>query len=233
MAHRATLGVLGLLVMGGILLGGVSGQMGDASSAECCQSVTVSGTGSVTAQADQATVHMAATARADSASEATQQLASQMEQLRTGLTEAGVERDLIQTTDFQVFQERENDTSTYVARQMITLTLSNTSAVGQRIDTAVENGATEIYGVEYGLSSDRRHELRNQAISRAVTDARGQADTLANSTDLTIQNVQSVSTGDGGGPVFEARDDGGGTEIDASPVRVTASVTVVYNATSE
>lgn len=100
MTHKATFGVLGILILGGLLVGGVSGQMGTADTAECCQSVAVSGTGSVTAQPDQATVHVAATARADSASEATQQLATQMTQLRTGLTEAGVERDAIQTTDF-------------------------------------------------------------------------------------------------------------------------------------
>jgi uncharacterized protein YggE len=216
-----------------LLVGGVSGQMGGAAgTAECCQSVTVSGTGSVTAQPDRATVHAAATVRADSAGEATQQLATRMTQLRTNLTEAGVERDAIQTTDFQVFQEREDNTSTYVARQSISMTLSNTSTVGQRIDTAVESGATEIYGVEYGLSADRRRTLRAQAIDLAVTDARGQADAVANSTDLTVQNAHSVSTGDGGGPILEARDDGGGTEIDASPVRVTASVTIQYNATS-
>lgn len=206
--------------------------MGSDGAAECCQSVTVSGTGSVTAQPDRATIHMAATARADNASEATRQLADQIARLRTGLTEAGVERDAIQTTDFQVFQERENNVSTYVARQAVTVTLSNTSIVGQRIDTAVESGATEVYGVAYGLSPDRRHTLRERAIRVAVDDARGQADALANGTDLTIQNVHPASTSDGGGSVLEARDGGGGTEIDASPVRVTAGVTIQYNATT-
>jgi len=62
-----------------------------------------------------------------------------------------------------------------------------------------------------------------------VTDARAQAEALADSADLALGEIQSVSTGGGfDGPVRLAE----ATDIDVSPVSVSASVQVTYNASN-
>jgi hypothetical protein len=236
MHRRLSAVALSVVLLAGLLAGtGVGAQdrsptAGNASTAV----VSVSGTGVVTAAPDRATVGVAASATADNASEATRQLAAQVADLRAAFADAGLARESVRTTDFQVFQRTEDDGTTYVARQAFEVTVNDTAAVGRTIDLAVANGATDVFGVEFAVSDERRARLRTAAIDRAVADAREQADAVAASTGLTLGTVRSVST-DGGAVPFaavESRTAGDGTDIDASPVRVTASVSVTYEATS-
>lgn len=193
--------------------------------------ISVSATGSVSAQPDSAALFVASTASAENATQATQQLAANVSTLRDALEAAGIPSDAIRTTDFQVFQQRDDGNATYVARQSFEVTVSNTSNVGPIIDVAVANGATDVFGVEFQLSPERQQELRSEAIDLALEDARDQATAVASSTNLTLGEPRAISVGSGGfTPIIEHAD--AGTEIDASPVTVTVSVQVTYNAST-
>lgn len=194
--------------------------------------ISASGTGTVEAAPDQVVVRVASTARADSPAAAVAALNRNVSQLRTALREANVSDDAVRTESFDLFDQRTRNGTVFVARQSFAVTLDDTTAAGRIVDVAVENGATEVFGVAFTLSEETRRELRADAIDEAVTRARDDARAAARSAGLTITGVRSISVGNGGvGPFFERTADAG-TQIDPSPVTVSATVSVTYNATS-
>lgn len=130
-----------------------------------------------------------------------------------------------------MFERTDNDTRSYVARQSFRIAVNDTDAAGRVIDLAVGNGATEVDGVEFTLSDERRREVRGTAIDRAVSDARSQAEAVASSTGLSVGDVRSVSVGGGGFVGVRGDAAGGGTVIEPGPVTVSVSVGITYNAT--
>mgnify|MGYP000669332501 CR=1 FL=1 len=193
--------------------------------------VTVSATGSVTAEPDRAVVGVTATAEADNATAATDRLAENVSTLRDALDDGTLSVESVATTSYSVLQRTDNGTTTYVARQSFAVTTTNTSEAGAVVDTAVANGATAIDGVAFAISEERRQALRADAIDEAVDDARNQADAVADSTGLSLGTVRSVSTGDASGFLLE-RDAAAGTTVEPSPVTVSATVEITYNATA-
>lgn len=230
----ATVLLAGLLVA---VLAGVGATTGlesrqEAAGNQTTATVTVSGVGEASAEPDRALVFVAATATGDSSSAAAARLAANTSDLRAALEDDDrVER--VRTTGYQLFQQRENGTTTYVARQSFEVEVADTGAAGEVVDLAVGAGATEIEGVAFALSRERKRELRATAIDRAVADARADAEAVAASADLSLGGIRAVSTVDRGvGPVRETAADEG-TVVDPGPVTVTAGVEITYNATAD
>ena len=108
--------------------------------------------------------------------------------------------------------------------------------VAESIDAAV-NASAEVRVVRFTLSEERRTELREQAIENAMTDARSQADTVAENGDLQVTGVNSVDASqqryrpveyDAAAPrAAEA----GGTSVETGDVSVSYQVRVTYDAT--
>jgi hypothetical protein len=196
--------------------------------------ITVTGSGAVEAQPDRALVSVSVTATGENASVAAQRLAANVSQLRAALTESNL-TDSVQTTSYRVGERRIGDRgeTTTVARQSFEIGVPNTSDVGAVIDLAVDAGATEIGGVEFTLSEERREELRRTAIERAVDDAREQAEAVAASTELRITGIESVSVGGGGFVGVRLETANADTVVEPSPVTVSVSVQITYDATEE
>lgn len=193
--------------------------------------ISATGSGEVTAEPDEVVVHVAASATADTPGVAADRLARNASRLRTALTNATAE-ERVQSTDYSLFERRDRNGTVYVASQSFEVTLSNTSDAGRIVDVATANGATEVLGVRFTLSDERRRTLRQQAIELAVTDARAQADAAASSAGLTVSGVRSITVHDGGATPFVERAAADGTQIDPRPVMVTARVDVTYDATA-
>jgi uncharacterized protein YggE len=203
---------------------------------ETQRTISTSGTGEVAADADRAVVTVAVTARADTAEEAREAVATNATRMRDALRDVGVDDDNVTTAYYQVqprFEhDRERDERTLVGYEAVHTYRIDAAAdaAGTVVDTAVGNGASEVQGVRFTLSDETRAELREEALERAMSDARADADTIASSADLSITGVQSASTGGGFGPVYEARTTAAdaGTTFDAGSVTVTATVDVTY-----
>jgi hypothetical protein len=193
--------------------------------------ISVSGTGSASAEADQARVFVAVTTSSEQPSNATSQLATETQRLREALANSSAVSS-VTTTDYQLFERRdENRTRSFIARQSFEIVVNDTAAVGSVVDTAVAGGATEINGVSFSLSEETRQELRDEALDEAVQNAQAEATTLAESAGVSLGEVQSLSTvGDGGGPVFQTEAARADTVIDQGPVTVQATVQVTYAA---
>ncbi|MFC4551397.1 MULTISPECIES: SIMPL domain-containing protein [Halorussus] len=208
------------------------------------QTISVSASGQAEAEPNQAILRVSVVAEGDDVNAIRQQLAENVSQLRAALENASVSDDQIRTVAYNIDQ-RYYTTTEKPGRQpefrgvhAFEITLSNVDRVGRIIDVAVSNGANRVDGVELTLSEERRREVRADALRDAMNNARGNADVLAQSANLSVTGVHSVSTGDVSfSPVRATVTESGaasdaGTNIESGPVTVSAQVQVVYNATS-
>lgn len=200
--------------------------------------ITVGASGAAEATPDRAVLRVAVVSTADSATEARERLAANVSAMRDALADAGVDDAQIRTVRYdlsQNYEARKNpDAPDYRGYHGFRITLNDTAAVGTVIDAAVDGGATRVEDVRFTLSEERTRELRSEALRDAMTNARGQAATLADASNLTLAGVADVSTTERyGGPVayrVEAGD-AGGTAVESGPVSVTVQVQVTFNAT--
>jgi hypothetical protein len=207
---------------------------------DAATSLQVSATGTVEADPDQAIVRVAVVETAEDAAVARSRLAENASSMREALAEMGIEDEQISTARYDLdrdYRSEDRRTPRYRAVHAFQITLTDLDRVGEVIDTAVENGASQVDDVRYTLSEERRRDLREDALGEAMADARGQADVIAESADLTVTGVNRVSTTDVGyrpSPqrvMLTAEAGNADTQIDRGTVSVTAQVVVVYNAT--
>lgn len=201
--------------------------------------ISATGSGEVTAEADLAVVSVSVTATADSADAARQQVATDAERMRQALRDAGIEDDAVETVAYRVNPEYDHSGD---SRDIVGYRAVHTYKVevepdraGDVVDVAVGNGADQIDNVAFTLTDETRAELREQAIGNAVDAARTDAEAVASASDLTLGDVRSASTDGGFRPTYYERaalEDtaGGGTSFEPGPVTVTATVSVTYEA---
>lgn len=204
--------------------------------------VSVSANGQVDAAPDIAVLNLAVVARADSADDARQQVAEGVERMRTALRDAGVPDDAVSSSGYNLHIEYDHsgekrEVVGYRAVHSFTVELDDVDRAGDVIDVAVSNGATNVNGVYFTLSDERRQSLRAQAIEEAMQNARSDADAIASAGDLDLTGLVSASTSSVGspGPIYAERaagaDDGGApTTIEPGTVSVSVTVSVVYGA---
>jgi len=222
-----------------VLLAGCTGPLQTAASDDDGASgstISVSASGSATADADRAVVRLSVEATADSADDARAQVASGVESVRTTLADAGIPDANVTTAAFglsPVYDRSETNRDVTGYRAMHALTVETTPArAGEVIDLAVGAGATSVDGVQFTLSDERRSDLRATALERAMNAARTDADGLAAASDLAVTGVQQITTGADFTPYPAARfeDTAGGTTLQPAPVSVTVTVSVTYTA---
>lgn len=253
MTQKTIYSIISAIFLGAILLGAgvvlagtaltdVGGAQEPADSTQ--QTISVGATGTAEAPPDKAIVRLTVESRASDPGTARSQVAENVTKTTEALTEIGIDESDIQTEDFRIRQvhphrpQRESsDEVFYVAQHRLMVEVDDVDAVGTVIDAAVDSGFAQINHVQFTLGEDTRTTLRNEALEDAMSQARGQASTIAGAEGLTIESVHSVSTQDIRIPhrrvEFAAGAGGDGgfeTDLSSGPVQVTASVTVTYNA---
>ena len=204
--------------------------------------IEVGASGDVSAEPDQAIVRLGVVATADDAATARDRVAENVTAMRSTLDELGIPDDRIETAHYDIGEARDRPKSeqpgSYRAVHAFEVTLDETDRVGDVIDGVVDSGANRVQGVSFTLSDERRQDLRQEALQHAMEHARGEAETLAGSADLTIEGASSISASDTHVRPYRLEhtmtsgDAAVSTSIESGPVAVSASVNVVYNATS-
>jgi hypothetical protein len=201
--------------------------------------IAVSGVGRVSADADLAVVRVSVTATADTADAARSAVAADSERMREALRDAGVDDDAVRTVHYAIhprydYRAEERELVGYHAVHAYAVEVEPERA-GEVIDVTVANGADTVEGVTFTLSDETRADLRERALTEAMTTARADADAIAAAAGLTVTGVQEASTVADYGytPVYrvaEADAAGGSTSLEPGPVAVTATVQVTYTA---
>ena len=122
----------------------------------------------------------------------------------------------------------------YSLYRSFTIHVEKLALVGKAIDASIGNGATGIYGVNFGIAD--QHNARGRALAKATADARVQAQAVAAAEHLRLGRIISITI-DGAtprffpqpGPAFKTMMAAPTpTEIAPSAVAVQAGVTVTY-----
>ncbi len=200
-------GVIFILV---IVLAGMSGfyvasaqsnSQPQSSSSDQLRTIDVSGFGIAKGDPDMAMVTLGVETQASTATEATQKNAEMMNRIIDVLETLDIPRDKIETSNFnlypvysdQVRYEGFSEIIGYRVSNVITVTITDLTKVGQVIDASVGAGANRVQGVYFTLTEEETQSLKAIARQRAVEDAKLKAEAIATSLGLQIVGVSHVS----------------------------------------
>ncbi|MCC6612687.1 MAG: SIMPL domain-containing protein [Anaerolineae bacterium] len=176
--------------------------------------ITVSGVGEVYGTPDTVYISLGVDQTSPSVTEAVTGARATLANIISALEGAGVNRDDIQTSNFNVFPEDRFDSAsgqptgerTYHAVLGVNVIVRTVDNAGEIITTALDAGANSINGLSFGIADTT--ELEAQARQAAVADAKARADQLAEAFGVSVGNVVAISEGISGGssPVPVMRD---------------------------
>lgn len=187
------LAALAALAVAGVALTGCTQA---APSATLPSTVTASGTGTVQAAPDEATMSFGVTKRSKSAKSLLAETSKAADKIVAALIKAGVAEKDIQTQNVSFYPQ-----TNYVAGKTVVVGYEssiNVSAkvrdltkLGEIITAGNDAGADSISGPSFSLSEDSPYKA--QSIDKAVADARKNAEAMAKAADKTVGDVISIS----------------------------------------
>jgi uncharacterized protein len=241
------LGLVVALVAVPVLLVGCGGEL-EGSSAQSggktvANTVTVSGQATVTSPPDEAVVILTVENDGATAPAAMDATSVQTQQVLDRLKSDGIDDSAIQTSSITLYPIRTYDPNTgkenlagYRAQNSIKVTLKDAATVGKVLTAGVETGVSLVSGPEWRLRDDS--QAVNEALTKAVANARTKAETLAAAEGVSIGDVVVMSEGSVQVPVVPvySYDTAGAEEmarvaqtpVSAGNLDVTATVTVTY-----
>lgn len=160
--------------------------------------VVARGSGEVKAVPDMATITLGAEQTARTPKEAQAAVAAAMTAVQQRLLAAGVSREAIRTTTYDVqaqfdWANGRQNLRGYLARHAIEVRVDDVARVGELLDVAISAGGTSVQGVRFDLKE--RATLEREALTRAVADARARADAMAAGAGTTVDRVVRVEEG--------------------------------------
>jgi hypothetical protein len=199
------------------------------------RSVTVTGRGSAAAAYDEATLRLAAAARAANPSDATARATYSMAGIRDALLASGVEESALTTTSVSLSPVHDPwpTVVAYEASLSLSAKLTDLARVGNVLVAAVEAGGdgARVDGISF--SHRDASALESSARDAAYADARKKAEQYAGLAGQALGEVRHVVEAEmGGGPspkrMMAMADSGGGMPIDAGEGAVGAVLTVTW-----
>lgn len=175
--------------------------------------ISVRGTGEVTAVPDVATFNFSVNSTKPTVEEAQNEVTTKMNEAIAFLKEAGVEEKDIKTIGYNAYPKYEytpcrtfdcvgtqekligNEVS-----QVLEVKVRNTEKSGELLKGITERGATNISGLSFSI--DDPEKLKEEARSKAIEDARDKADKLADDLDVKIKRVVSFYEENQDGPIM-------------------------------
>jgi uncharacterized protein len=153
---------------------------------ETAAEIVATGSAKVSMRPDRATITVSVVLRDASASDAGRINAERMAAVLASLRRLGVPDSSMATSGFSIEVEEPpydapvrpvDEPSVYVARNSVTVSLTDLEAIGRIVDTTLVAGASEIGGIAY--SSSQSSSGRRRAIALAIQEARADAEAAA------------------------------------------------------
>jgi uncharacterized protein len=200
--------------------------------------VTVTGTGTVEAVPDIATLSIGVTTQGETAAEALTANSSALDAVMSRLTAAGIAAPDMQTSNLSLNPNWTGyDSSSvsgptiagYVASNILTIRVRQLDGLGAVLDAAVADGANTLNGLTFGLANP--DPALDEARKEAVADARARAELLATAAGVKLGRVISISEGVAPTdpvPMFRADASAAPVPVAGGEVGLSASVTIFY-----
>ena len=200
--------------------------------------LTVTGTGEVSAAPDMARISLGVLAQAPTAAEAVRAMSADMETVMASLAAAGVAQEDIQTSNLRVDVQQTYDEATQAARVTgymavtdVQVRVLDLATLGQTLDAVVQEGANQMNGLTFDLQ-DRKPAL-DAARRAAVADALDKAELYAGAAGVALGPIKALTEGTAGGgmpqPMMRmAMDAAESVPVAAGQITISADVTVTY-----
>jgi uncharacterized protein YggE len=222
--------VAGLLLAAAALAGVLrpDGASSAADPAADPDTVTVAGTGTVTAVPDRAEISAGVESRAPTAKAALAANATAMRKVLEALRAAGGKDVTTQTVSLSTAFDDNGQPNGFVATNIASAETA-LDKTGALIDAAVDAGANSVYGPT--LSRADADELYRDALAKAVDDAKERASALAKAAGRDVGRVTAITESSTpqfpvyGKEAMAARDS---TPVVSGPQETTATVSVTY-----
>ncbi len=242
-AGAGALAMVAVLATGALLLPARAAQAQDAPSepvsvSNVTRSITVVGEGKVQVQPDVAYLNLGVVTTRATVREASDANQGIIDEVIAAVQAVGVAEADIQTSSFSVSANNygpngllpENEI-TYQVANNVNVTIRDLTTVSKVLDTAIEAGANNIYGVNFALKDSAAAQA--EARKSAVADAKARAEDLASLTGVAVGELISVSEMVGSNAIAgsfreNAMAMGGGTPIQPGQLDLTMQLQVVY-----
>lgn len=201
--------------------------------------LTVTGEASTSAAPDIATIRAGVETDGETASAALSANSALAAEMIAALKTAGVAPEDLQTGTLRLDPRYADQIRTapgaapevvgYRAVNEVVATIRDLDGLGAIIDRVVQAGANRVDAIRFGLADDSA--LADAARRKAVAEARGRAEVLAEAAGVRLGRVLSITDGGGGPrpvPGIMMRAEAVDVPIERGEVAVQASVTVVW-----
>ncbi|WP_372573055.1 SIMPL domain-containing protein [Ruegeria jejuensis] len=203
--------------------------------------ISVTGTGTIAAAPDMATVTLGVSHQADTAQEAMDQTSQAMAAVLERLSGLGIDKSDIQTQNLSLHpiwntiinretQQQERELTGFAASNLVLVRVRDLDSLGQTLSAVVADGSNEMRGLSFSVSDPK--PLLERARTAAVADAMDKAGQLAEAAGVTLGEVVSINEHGGNGRPMMARAefaaDAGSVPIEAGEVSFNNSVSMVF-----
>jgi uncharacterized protein len=187
--------------------------------------IQVAGTGIVHAEPDIATIRVGVTTEDPSAQEAVARNTAATQKVMKELEAAAIERKDLKTSNFSVFPQYRTEadkkqTLYYRASNTVTVTIRDTSKVGDILGKVVAAGSNQITGPAFSISEPEKY--LNEARKKAVENALAKAAAYASAANVKLGPVIGIAEPGAQAAPFYAAHGGGAARALSSPVPVEA-----------
>lgn len=206
--------------------------------------INVNGNGEVLVAADTAVITLGITTQNKDVLEAQNTVNAAIEKIRTALIENGIKKEDINTDRLRIYAVYDYSNNVerltaYNASSYLAIRTTDMDMVGKIIDIAFGAGANTLNDIEFSASDTE--EASTEALTDAVKDARRKAEIMAAAAGLKITGIESITesysySGDSGvnafykNAVMADEATGASTLVQASKLKVSASVSIVFEA---
>ncbi|MET0183180.1 MAG: SIMPL domain-containing protein [Caulobacterales bacterium] len=158
--------------------------------------LTVNASASTRTAPDLAIVSLGVIARGANARAAQEAQSTRMDAVLEAARAAGVAAADVQTVGYSLEPQyayvrgAAPRITGYVSRNIVTLRVSDLSAVSRLIDATVAEGANELQGIQFTFKDIEAS--REQAIAQAISRARARAQTYAEAADMRVVKVRAI-----------------------------------------
>jgi uncharacterized protein YggE len=185
--------------------------------------IAVSATGTVTATPDIATVDIAVTKQASTATESQSLASAAMTSVINAMKELGIAEDDLKTSNFSTQEVFDYDQSPavrtgYESRQTLTVKIRETDMTSSVLDAGPANGATSVSSLRYEVDD----ETDSEQLARldAMKQAKKQAVEIAKAMGAHLGRVASYSESSGGVYPMYALESAAKNMDSAAPVEI-------------
>lgn len=206
--------------------------------------INVNGSGEVLVAADTAVITLGITTQNKDVLEAQNTVNAAIEKIRTALIENGIKKEDINTDRLRIYAVYDYSNNVerltaYNASSYLAIRTTDMDMVGKIIDIAFGAGANTLNDIAFSASDTE--EASTEALTAAVKDARRKAEIMAAAAGLKITGIESITesysySGDSGvnafykNAVMADEATGASTLVQASKLKVSASVSIVFEA---